>query len=91
MGKFGLGTQNEARQRLTEFCQTKAMVIANTIFNYIRDGFTHRHHQMFNTEIKLITFFEAKDGEAIYSQKKQDLELTVAQVISYSWQNSGLN
>ena len=47
------------------------MVIANTIFNYTRDGFTHRHHQMFNTEIKLITFFEAKDGEAIYSQKNK--------------------
>ena len=47
------------------------MVIANILFNYTRDGFTHRHHQMVNTEIKLITFFVAKDGEAIYSQKKK--------------------
>ena len=31
-GKFGLGVQNEARQRLTEFCQENALVIANTIF-----------------------------------------------------------
>ena len=31
-GKFGLGLQNEAGQRLTEFCQEKALVIANTIF-----------------------------------------------------------
>ena len=31
-GKFGLGVQNEAGQRLTEFCQEYALVIANTIF-----------------------------------------------------------
>ena len=31
-GKFGLGVQNEARQRLIEFCQEKALVIANTLF-----------------------------------------------------------
>ena len=33
---------------------------------------------MVNTEIRLIIFFEAKDGEAVYSQQKQDQELTVA-------------
>ena len=31
-GKFGLGVQNETVQRLTEFCQEKALVIANTVF-----------------------------------------------------------
>ena len=31
-GKFGLGVQNEAGQRLTEFCQEKALVIANSLF-----------------------------------------------------------
>ena len=31
-GKFGLGVQNEAGQRLIEFCQENALVIANTIF-----------------------------------------------------------
>ena len=31
-GKFGLGVQNEARQRLTEFCQENTLVIANTLF-----------------------------------------------------------
>ena len=31
-GKFGLGVQNEAGQRLTEFCQENMMVIANTLF-----------------------------------------------------------
>ena len=38
---------------------------------------------MVNTEIKLIAFFVAEDGEAVYCQK-QDLELTVAQVICSS-------
>ena len=31
-GQFGLGIQNEAGQRLIEFCQEKALVIANTFF-----------------------------------------------------------
>ena len=31
-GKFGLGVQNEARQRLTEFCQENVLVMANTLF-----------------------------------------------------------
>ena len=37
---------------------------------------------MVNTEYRLIIFFAARDGEALYSQQKQDLELTVAQIIS---------
>ena len=37
---------------------------------------------MVNSEIRLIIFFAAEDGEALYSQQKQDLELTVAQIIS---------
>ena len=32
------------------------------------------------SEIRLITFFAAKDGEALYSQQNQDQELTVAQI-----------
>ena len=32
IGKFGLGVQNEASQRLVEFCQETALVIANTLF-----------------------------------------------------------
>ena len=32
-GKFGLGVQNEAGQRLIEFCQENALVIANTLFS----------------------------------------------------------
>ena len=37
---------------------------------------------MVSTEIRLITFFAVKDVEALYSQDKQDLELTVAQIIN---------
>ena len=43
---------------------------------------THGHHQMLNTEIRWIIFFAAKDGEALYSQQKQDWELTVAQIMN---------
>ena len=46
---------------------------------------------MVNTNIKLIIFFVAKDGEAVYSQHKQNLKLIAAQIISFSQQNSGLN
>ena len=46
---------------------------------------------MVNTEFRLITLFAAKDGEALCSQQKQDLELAVAQIISSLQQNSGLN
>ena len=41
------------------------------------------HHQIVDTQIRLIIFFAAEDGEAPYSQQKQDLELTVAQIISF--------
>ena len=46
---------------------------------------------MVNTENRLIILFAAKDGEAIYSQQKQDWELTVAQIMNSLLQNSGLN
>ena len=90
-GKFGLGVQNEAGQRLIELCQENALVIANTSSNNTREDFTHGHHQIVNTEIRLIIFFAAKDGEALYSQKKQDRELTVAQIMNSLLPNSDLN
>ena len=81
-GKFGLGVMNEAEQRLIEFCQENALVIANTLFQHMREDSTHGLHQMVNTEIRLIIFFAAKDGEALYGQQKQDQELTVAQIMN---------
>ena len=46
---------------------------------------------MVNTEIRLIIFSAAKDGEALYSQQKQDRELIVAQIMSSLLPNSDLN
>ena len=71
-GKFGLGIQNETGQRLIQFCHKNALVIANTLFNNTKEDSTHGHHQMVNTEIRLIIFFAAKDGEALYSQHKRE-------------------
>ena len=88
--KFGLGIWNEAGQRLIEFCQKNALVIANTLFHRGEDS-TYGHHQMVNTEIRLIIFFAAKNGEALYSQQKQDQELTVAQIMNSILPNSDLN
>ena len=42
---------------------------------------------MVNTEIRLIMFFPAKDGEALYSQQKQDQEMTVAQIMNSLFRN----
>ena len=72
-GKYGLGIWNEAGQRLIEFCQENALVIANTLFQqhkrrlytWTSPDSTHGHHQIVNTEIRLIIFFAAKEGETL--------------------------
>ena len=46
---------------------------------------------MVNTEVRLILFFAAKDGEALYSQQKQDQELTAAQIMNSLLSNLDLN
>ena len=43
---------------------------------------------MVNTKIRLIIFFAAEDGEALYSQQKQDRELTMAQIMNSLLPNS---
>ena len=89
-GKFCLGVWNEAGQRLIEFCQDNALVIANTLFQ--------RHKRRLYTwtspdgqHRNLIIFFAAKDGEALYSQQKEDQELTVAQIMNYLFSNLDLS
>ena len=42
---------------------------------------------MVNTEIRLILFFAAKDGEALFSQQKQDEKLSVAQIMNFLLRN----
>ena len=79
-GKFGVGIQNAAGQRLKEFCQEKALVIANTLFQqHKRQLYWTSPDGQYQNQIDI--FFAAEDGEALYSQQKQDRELTVAQVM----------
>ena len=59
--------------------------------NNTREASTHGHHQMVITEIRLIIFFAVEDGEALYSQQKQDQELTVAQIMNSLLPNLDLN
>ena len=89
-GKFGLGMRNEVGQRLIEFCQENALVIANTFFQQHKrrlytwtspDG-QHRN------EIDYILC--SQNGEALYRQQKQDQELTVAQIMNSLLPNSDL-
>ena len=92
-GKFGLGVQNEAGQRLTE--QNSALSRECTGHSKhplptTQEKTTHGHHQMVNIKIRLIIFFAAK-GESLYSQQNQDPELTVAQIMNSSLKNSDLN
>ena len=90
-GKFGLGVQYEAGQKLTEFWQENTLVTVNTVFQQHKRRLYTWTSQTGQTEIKLILLFAAEDGEALYSQQKQDQELTVAEIISSLLQNSGSN
>ena len=83
--------RNEARQRLIEFCKENALVIEIPSSNNTREDSTHGHHEMVNTKIRLIIFYAGKDEEALYSQQKQDQELTVAQIMNSLLPNSDLN
>ena len=53
-------------------------------------AFSWQNSIMVNTKIRLIIFFAAKDGEALYSQQKQDQELPVAQIMNSLLPNSEL-
>ena len=59
--------------------------------NNTREDSTHGHPQMVNTKIRLIIFFAAKDGKTLYSQQKQDQELSVAQIMNSLLPNSDSN
>ena len=83
--------RNEAGQKLIEFCQENALVIANTLFQQHKrrlytwtspDG-QHQNH--------IDYILCSKDGEALQSQQKQDQELTVAQIMNSLLPNSDLN
>ena len=88
--KFGLGVQNEAGQRLTVLPKEHTGHSKHPLPT-TQEKTTHGHHQMVNIEIRLIIFFAAKDGEALYSQQKQDWEPTVAQIMNSLLPNSDSN
>ena len=68
-GRFGLGVQNEAGQRLIEFCQENTLVRANTLFQQHKIR-VYTWTSPGGQHINLIIFFAANDGEAPYSQQK---------------------
>ena len=63
----------------------------------IKQKQTHRHrkyiygHHRVNTEIRLIIFFAAEDGEALHSQQKEDQDLAMVQIMNSLLPNSELN
>ena len=89
-GKFGLGVQNEAGQRLTEFCQENALVIANTLFQQDKTRlytWTSPDGQYWN-QIDYILC--SQGGEALYSQQKHDWSW-LAQIMNSLLPNSDWN
>ena len=90
-GKYGLGVQNEVGQRLLQFCQENTLVIANTLFQQhkIRLYTWTSPDSVYWNQIDYI-FFAGKDGEVLYSQQKQDRDLTVAQTMNSLLPNSDL-
>ena len=89
-GKFGIGVHNEAGQRLTVLPR-ECTGPSNTLFQ--------QHKRRLYTQIspdgqywnQIDYIFAAKDGEALYSQQKQDHELTVVQIMNSLLPNSDLN
>ena len=90
-GKFALGVQNEAGQRLIEFCQENALVRANTLFQ--------QHKRRLYTWTSPDGQYQNQIDYILCSQRwrssiqsaKQDWELTVAQIMNSLLQNSDLN
>ena len=91
MGKFGLGVQNEAGQRV--------IVLPRECTGHSKHPFSTTREKTLHMDITrwsilksdLIIFFAAEDGETLYRQQKQDWELTVAQIMNSLLPNSDLN
>ena len=90
-GKFGLGRQNEAGQRLIEFCQENALVIANTLFQqHKRRLYTWTSPDgQYRNQIDYI-LCNQRWRSSIQSTKK-DQELSVAQIMNSLLPNSDFN
>ena len=90
-GKFGLGIWNEAGQRLIEFCQENALVIANTLFQQHKRRFYTWTSPDGQHRNQIDYILCSKRWRALYSQQKQDQELTVAQIMNSLLSNSDLS
>ena len=90
-GKFGLGVQNEAGQRLILFCQEITLVIANTLFQQHKRRLYTWTSPDGEHENQIDYILYSQNAEALYSQQKQERELTVAQIINSLLPNSDLN
>ena len=89
-GKFGLGVQNKAWQRLIEFCKENALVIADTLFQNHRRRlctWTSPDGQYQNQ----IDYILCSQRWRSSTQQKQDCELTVTQIMNSLLPNSDLN
>ena len=91
IGKFGLGVQNEAGQRLTEFCQENALIIANTLFQQHKRRLYTWASPDGQHKIQIYYILCSQNGEDLYSQEKQNQELTMAQIMNSLLPNSDLN
>ena len=78
---------------LTSHCRMSGSrwVITSSLLSGSLRYFLYSSSEMVNMKIRLIIFFAAKDGKALYSQQKQDQELTVAQTMNSLVPNSDLN
>ena len=90
-GKFGLGVWNEAGQTNRVLPRERTGHSKHPLPKTQGKTLHMNINQMVNTKTRLIIFFAAKDKEALYSQQKQDQELTVAQIMNFLLQNSDLN
>ena len=69
-GKFGPWSTKWSRAKANRVLPRKCTGHSNNT----REDSTHGHHQMVNTEIRLIIFFAAKDGKALYSQQTRSMD-----------------
>jgi len=65
--------------------------IKRGLLQEVSEQLFHTVHEHGQYQIRLTKFFRAKDGKALYSPQKYDVELTVAQIISSLLHNSGSN
>ena len=89
-GKFDLGVQKEAGQRLTEFCQENALVIANTFFQQLRRLFTWTSGDG-QSQNQIYYIICSQTWRSYVQSAKRSLGATVAHITNFLLPNSDLN